>query len=98
MFNPNDQRQKRQQFFMTNIEALANILAFVTAFIATPEVYARTVVWVVNFTAHRYGEGYEGFTAIGWFVVTGLLIFFGARATLATAILAAGLTLAVRFV
>lgn len=98
MFNPNDQRQKRQKFFMSNIEALANILAFITAFIATPEVYARTVNWVVNYTATRYGPGFEDMTAMGWFAVTALLIFFGARASLATAILAGGLALATRFV
>lgn len=98
MFNPHDQRQKRQQVFMSSVEALANILAFVAAFFATPEVFARTVGWVVSYTASRYGPGFEDVTALGWFAVTGLLIFFGARATISTAIVAAGLAVAVRFV
>ncbi len=98
MFNPNDHRNKRQQFFMQNIEAVANILAFVTAFLATPEVWARSVGWVVNYTSQRYGPEFEGPVSLGWFVTVALLIFFGARATLATAILAAGLTLAIRVV
>lgn len=97
-FNPHDQRQKRQQVFMSSVEALANILAFGTAFLLTPEVYARTVTWVVNFTAARYGPGFEDATAFGHFVITALIIFFASRATLATAIVAAGLAFAVRFV
>ncbi|MBU1210180.1 MAG: hypothetical protein KJ587_02785 [Alphaproteobacteria bacterium] len=98
MFNSNEQRGKRQKVFMSSVEALANILAFVAAFFATPEVFGRTVGWVVTYTAARYGTGFEDFTAFGWFAVTGLLIFFGARATISTAIVAAGLAVAVRFV
>jgi len=97
-FNQNDQRQKRQQVFMSSVEALANILAFATAFLLTPEVYARTVEWVVSFTASRYGAGFEDLTAFAHFVIVALVIFFTARATLATAIVAAGLAFAVRFV
>lgn len=98
MFNANDHRQKRQEVFMGSIEALANILAFLTAFLATPEIYARTVVWVVDFTSARYGAGFEDLIQIGWFVMTGLILFFTARATIATAIVAAGLALATRFI
>lgn len=98
MFNAQDQRGKRQQVFMSSVEALANLLAFLTAFLLTPEIYARTVTWVIAFTAHRYGPGFEDVTAFGHFIVTGLIVFFASRATLATAIVAAGLAFAVRFV
>lgn len=98
MFNPNDHRQKRQQVFMSSIEALANLLAFLTAFLATPEIYVRTVAWVVNFTSARYGGGFEDLVQLGWFAVTALIVFFTARATLATAIVAAGLAAATRFI
>jgi len=97
-FNPQDQREKRQQVFMSSVEWLANILAFATAFLLTPEAYARTVNWVVRFTTTRYGAGFEDLTAFAHFVIVGLVIFFLARATLATAIVAAGLAFAVRYV
>ncbi len=98
MFNPNDHRQKRQQVFMGSVEAMANLLAFLTAFLATPEIYARTAGWVVNFASIRYGTGFEDLIQIGWFILTALLVFFMARATIATAIVAAGLAAATRFI
>lgn len=98
MFNPNDHRQKRQQVFMGSVEALANLLALLTTFMATPEVYGRTVDWVVSYASARYGAGFEDAISLGWFLMTCLLLFFTARATLATAIVAAGLAAATRFV
>lgn len=97
-FNAGHHRQKRQQVFMDSVEALSNILAFITAFLMTPEVYARTVNWVVRFTSSRYGAGFEDLVQLAWFAVMALLIFFLSRATLSTAIVAAGLAIAVRFV
>ena len=98
MFNPNEHRGKRQQVFMSSVEWLANLLAVLAAFILTPEIYARTVNWVVDYTASRYGAGFEDLTHFAWFVMTALLVFFGARASLTTAIVAGGLALATRFV
>lgn len=98
MSNPSDPRGKRRQIFMDSIESLADLLAFMTAFLATPEIYARSVTWVVNFTSARYGTGFEDLTQIVWFVMTGLIVFFTARATIATAIVAAGLAAATRFI
>ena len=98
MFNPNDHRQKRQEVFMGSIEALANLLAFLSAFLVTPEIYARTVTWVITFTTARYGAGFEDLVQLGWFVITALIVFFTARATITTAIVAAGLAAATRFI
>ena len=97
MFNDHDHRNKRRKVFMDSIEALATLLAALAAFLATPEAYSRTVNWVVRYASSRYGAGFEDLIAMGWFVMTALIIFFGARATLATAIVAAGLAAAVRF-
>ncbi|WP_072378272.1 hypothetical protein [Hyphomicrobium sp. NDB2Meth4] len=83
---------------MSAVEWLAILLAIMTAFLLTPEVYARTVNWIVAYTASRYGAGFEDLTRFAWFVMTALLIFFGARATLATAIVGAGLALATRLI
>lgn len=97
-FNPHDHHGKRQQVFMSSVEWLANLFALLATFFLTPEIHGRTVDWIVNYTASRYGAGFEDLTSFGWFVMTGLLVFFTARATLATAIVAGGLALATRFV
>lgn len=97
-FNPYDQQQKRQAEFVKSVEWLAILLAIMAAFLLTPEVYARTVAWIVAYTASRYGAGFEDLTRFVWFVMTALLIFFGARATLATAIVAGAVAIATRFV
>lgn len=97
-FNPHQHHQKRQQVFMSSVEALANLFALMAAFFLTPEIYARSVGWVLSYAASRYGPGYEPAIMLGWFVMTGMTVFFTARATLATAIVAGGLALATRFV
>ena len=100
MRNANEHRQKRQDVFMQSIEWTANILAFVAAFLLTPEIYARTVHWVVSYTASRYGVTGDALDLVSfvWFVTMALLTFFVSRATLATAIVAAGLAAATRFI
>ena len=100
MRNTNDHRQKRQDVFMQSVEWTANILAFVAAFLLTPELYARTVTWVVNYTASRYGVAGDALDLVSfvWFVTMALLTFFVSRATLATAIVAAGLAAATKFI
>jgi hypothetical protein len=99
-FNQNDHRQKRRDVFMSSIEWIANILAFVTAFLLTPEIYFRTVGWIVRVAESRYGASgdFLDLASFVWFVTVALLTFFMARATLATAIVAAGLAAATRFI
>lgn len=85
---------------MQSVEWTANILAFIAAFLLTPELYARTVVWVVNYTTSRYGVAGDALDLVSfvWFVAMALLTFFVSRATLATAIVAAGLAAATKFI
>lgn len=83
---------------MSSVEWLANLFALLVTFFLTPEIYARTASWIVAYTARSYGAGFEELTSIVWFAMTALLVFFTARATLATAIVAGGLALATRFV
>jgi hypothetical protein len=96
-YRPND-HDKRRGDFLTAVEWLAILLAIMTAFLLTPEVYGRTVNWIVNYTAARYGMGFEDVTRFAWFVMTALIIFFTARATLATAIVAGGVAVATRLI
>lgn len=94
---PND-HGKRQQVFMSSVEWIANLIALLAAFLLTPEIWARSVDWVVSYTAARYGPGFEPAVTIGWFVMVAMLTFFTSRATLTTAIVAGGLALATRLV
>lgn len=99
MFNPQNHRQKRQDVFMSSIEAIANILAFITAFLVTPEVHYRSVGWITRVAEARYGAGeFLDLVSLVWLVTVALLTFFMARATLATAIVAAGLAAATKFI
>ena len=100
MRNVNDHRQKRQDVFMQSIEWTANILAFITAFLLTPEIFIRTVGFISRIAETRYGAAGDllGFIGFVWFVTVGLLTFSLSRATLATAIVAAGLAAATMFI
>lgn len=100
MRNVNDHRQKRQDVFMQSVEWTANILAFIAAFLLTPEIYIRTVGWVTRIAENRYGASGDllGLVSFVWFVTMALLTFSLSRATLATAIVAAGLAAATKFI
>lgn len=98
MFNPQNHSDKSKTIFMQSVEALANLSAFVAAFFLAPEVYVRTIAFVIEYTRQRYGYGFDEPVMLVWFVVVTLIVFFGARATIATAIVAGGLTLASRFI
>lgn len=92
-------RQKRQDVFIQSIEWIANICAFIAAFLLSPEVYIRTVGWVIRIAETRYGAGeFIDLVCFVWFVTVAALMFFTARATLATAIVAAGVAAATKFI
>lgn len=99
MFNPQNHREKRQDVFMSSIEGIANIMALITAFLLTPEIHIRTVSWITRIAATRYGAGeYLDLVSMAWLAIVALLTFFTARATLATAIVAAGLAAATKII
>ena len=92
-----NQNQAGRSIFMSSVTGLANVIAVVVAFFATPVVYQRTVGWVQSFTANHYGYGFEDITAFVWWLIVALLIFFGARASISTALVMGGLAIAARF-
>lgn len=98
MFNANEQRAKRQGGFMSAVEGFSTMCAGVAAFFLAPEIYSRTIGFVVNFTAERYGPELANVMPLIWFVVVSLMTFFISSATLRTAIVAGGLAIAIRFV
>lgn len=99
MFNPNDQRNRQRGAFMSAVEGFATVSAGIAAFLLTPELHLRSVGFITRIATDRYGAGeYTDLVSLAWFVAMGFLTFFAARATLATAIVAGGLSLATRFV
>lgn len=87
-----------QNVFMNSIIGLANVLAVTITFFAAPLAYAYSIPWVQGFTMRHYGYGFEDLVAAVWFVVVAALIFFGARASLSTALVMGGMTLAARLI
>ena len=83
--------------FMSSAKGLANVLAFLAAFLGTPAIYDHTVGWVTSFTAYNYSPAISDFAAIIWFAVVALSLFFIARMTLSTAIVLGSLSVAAKF-
>ncbi|MEO1207181.1 MAG: hypothetical protein AAFV45_12710 [Pseudomonadota bacterium] len=72
--------------------------AVLVTFFCTPEAYSRTIGWVETFAEHRYGPDLLPLVSAAYFVILSLMIFFTARASVATLIVMGGLTLATKFV
>ncbi|WP_417449548.1 hypothetical protein [Kordiimonas sp.] len=83
--------------FMSSAKGLANVLAFIAAFLGTPAVYDNTVGWVTSFTAYNYNAALSDMVAVIWFAVVALTIFFISRMTLSTAIVLGSLSVAAKF-
>lgn len=86
-----------QSVFISSVIGLANVLAVVVAFFATPLAYAYSIPHVQNFTTRHYGGGFEDIVSAVWFGTIALLVFFGARASLSTGLIMGAMTLAARF-
>lgn len=93
--------QNGASFFTRSIEGLAQALAWASAFLLTPPVYAASVEWV-----SRYMAGYIGPTLApdldwlvraAWGVICAITIFQFSRATIGTALVFFGTGIALRF-
>lgn len=78
------------------IEALTFVLAFGAAFFGGPEIYMRTLPFVLRFAETRYGPGFEGLVQLVWFLLTFAFVFFSARIAFAFALIAFSGSLALR--
>lgn len=92
----NNQRQKAQSVFMHSVEWFANFAAVAVAFFGVPIVYAWTNPFIRDFTTRHYGVDVIWVTDIAWFVILSGLVFFSARASLATLLISGGLVVAAR--
>ncbi len=96
MMGSEKHRAAGQNIFMSSLMGLANVLAVVAAFFLTPKAHAWTVDWVTGYVAAEYGEGWRSLSSFAWFIVVGLTIFFGSRATIGTALVFGGLAIVTR--
>lgn len=77
---------------------LANSLAVLITFLAVPELYGRTINWISNYTATRYGAEFLPVCEIAWFGILGCIVFFTARAGTAALIVSGGAALALKLI
>ncbi len=94
--NRKNQSEAARSVFMSSMFGLANTAAATAAFLGGPLLYERSIRWIVVFTVNAYGEAWVWIVEPLWFVLVLLLVFFIARATLATALVTGGLAIAAR--
>jgi len=95
--NPQQQyNQAGYGVFMETLIWLSNLLAIIITFFATPEVYNRTVDFVIHFTAQNYGMGFDEYVSFFWWLITAGVIFCIVRMSVSTLFVMGGLTLAAK--
>lgn len=96
MIGSNNHHEAGQNILMSSLAGLANVLSVVAAFLLTPKVHGWTVDWVVEYVTEEYGHSWSALTSFAWFVIVGLTIFFGSRATIGTALIFGGMAIITR--
>lgn len=92
----NDQRKAANSVFVQSINWLATMAAVIITFLLTPKAYAWTIDWIVDYASQNYGYGFEDLISFVWGLCLALTIFALSRATVSTALVLGGLTLASR--
>lgn len=93
----NQRQEENVSFFMRSLEGLAKAIGLIVAFIATPPLYSVTGGWIQNYMAYHYGRGIEGFAGLVWFFLIAFFTYHFSKATIGTALLFAGLGIAMRY-
>ena len=83
--------------FMKSMAGLANVLAFIAAFLGTGPLFSSTVGWVTEFAVEHYGYSIAGIISPVWGIACAALIFFIARASIGTALMFGAGALLMRF-
>lgn len=96
MKNPNH-AQAGQNLFMSSVFGLANVLAFIVAFLGGPTLFHYSGPLVLEIAYQAYGSEILGVAYMIWYGVCYLLLFYLARATIGTALTLGGLALVTRF-
>lgn len=95
-FDEHARREAAQSVFMSSVEGLANVGAVVVTFFLAPILFDKTIPLVRRFAEAHYIEGISDLMTLVWFVISAVLVFFIARASLSTVLVMGGLALAVR--
>ncbi|MEP4987398.1 MAG: hypothetical protein ABJV68_06865 [Paracoccaceae bacterium] len=95
MANPNH-AQAGQNLFMSSVTGLANVLAFIAAFLGGPAMYHYTAPYILEQTYQTYGPEIIGLASLVWYGACYVLIYYIARATLGTALIFGGLAIVTR--
>ena len=97
MLGSKKHKEAGQSIFMSSMIGLANVLAIIATFLGTGPLYSATQGWVYEFATSHYGQTSADFTAMIWGVICAALIFFGARASISTALVFGAVTMMMRF-
>jgi hypothetical protein len=94
--NRHGSRETGESLWQRAINGLALWFAVLITFLAVPELYARTVAWISNYCATRYGAEFVPACEVAWFVILGFIVFHAAQASTAALILSGGMALAMK--
>ena len=97
MWSNEDYKQAGRSMFMGSTIWLGNLLAGAVTFVAHPFIFNWTIGWVEEFTRRFYGYAWIDFVFLVWWAMVAAIIFFVARASVATALVTGALFLIVRF-
>lgn len=92
----NGSNDQGKGLWQSAMDGLALWTAILVTFLAVPELYARTVAWIANYTATRYGAEFVPLCEVAWFVILGFIVFHGAQAGTAALILSGGMAVAMK--
>ena len=93
----NNHQSAANSVFMQTVEWLANVVALIIAWFATPFIHARSVDWVLAFNRQHYAPGFDEPVYYAWWIAVYFTTFCIARMSVSTLMVAGGLALAVRF-
>lgn len=84
--------------FVQSLEHFATVIAIVATVLLTPLLLRFSNEFMRTLLLNFYGEDLTDFFMFGWTICAYLIVFFGLRASLVTALTAAAISFAVRFV
>lgn len=90
-------KQEAGNMMQRSVFGLANVLALASAMFGTGPLYSATQSWVYEFAASHYGYSAADFITLVWGALCAAFIFFGARMSIAAAIMFGVVTFIARF-
>jgi len=94
---PQQQGGGQNTAFMSSVKGFATMVAIIATFLGTPALYGFSVDWVVTYSEQNYMAGIADIVSVIWFGCVGSTLYFIAKMTASTAIVALGIAAAARF-